>query len=131
MTTTAKTWFYTTPESNPYLINERVRTNFWDARFGGLWLDTVKADAPILMKGSYQEAAVELEWQPGQWCALRTNPASEALSLGVTNILGVRPAFKYEDPRGNTVWEWHIGDMHARWQSIQGKPEFGKLQRLK
>lgn|SRR5574341_1305776 len=131
MTTTAKTWFYNVPEKNLYLIGERVRTNFWDARFGGLWLDTVRAEPPILMKGTYQGAYVELEWEPRNWCALRTNPATESLARGVSNILGLKPAFRYEDPHGNAVWEWHLGDLNQRWQAIQGKPEYGKLQRLK
>lgn len=131
MTTTAKTWFFNTPEMNPYLIAERVRTNFWDARFGGLWLDTIRAEPPILLAGAHKGCAVELEWQPGLWCALRTKPEEPTLPLGVANVLGFKPAFKYEDPRGCTVWEWHLGDLNARWQAIQGRPEFGKLQRLK
>ncbi len=131
MTTTSKTWFYSTPEKNAYAIGERVRTNFWDARFGGVWLDAVRTEPPILMKGSYQGSRVELEWLPGVWCILRANPANDALAVGVGNILSFKPAFKYEDPRGNTVWEWRLGDLNARWQAIQGKPEFGKLQRLK
>ena len=131
MTTSAKTWFYQTPEKNAYAIGERVRTNFWDARFGGLWLDTVKVESPIQMRGTYQNSAVELEWQPGVWCILRTNPTQAALATGVSNILGFKPTFQYQDTHGNTAWEWHLGDLNARWQAIQGKPEFGKLQRLK
>ncbi len=131
MTTTAKTWFYNTPENNPFLIAERVRTNFWDARFGGLWLDTVRAEPPILMRGTYNGSDVEMEWQPGQWLILRAKPASEALAQGVTNVIGFKPAFKYGDPHGYTAWEWHLGDLKTRWQIIQGRPEFGKLERLK
>jgi hypothetical protein len=131
MTTSALSWFYQQPEKNPYLIAERVRTNFWDARFGSVWLDTVKAESPILMKGDYKGSAVELEWEPGQWCILRTNPANDSLSLGVSNLVRFRPSFKYEDPNGNTVWEWRLTDSDARWRAIQGKPEFNKLQKLK
>jgi len=131
MTTTAKTWFYTIPEKNAYAIGERVRTNFWDARFGGLWLETVRAEPPILMTGHYQGSKIELEWEPGKWCLLRTQPESSSLATGVANILGFKPAFKYEDAGGNTVWEWRVGDRAARWQAIQGRPEFGKLERLK
>ena len=131
MTTTAQTWFYNTPENSPYLIAERVRTNFWDARFGGLWLDTVRAEPPILMRGTYNGSDVEMEWQPGQWLILRAKPASEALAQGVTNVIGFKPAFKYDDPHGHTAWEWHLGDLKTRWQTIQGRPEFGKLERLK
>jgi hypothetical protein len=131
MTTTAKTWFYNTPEKNAYAIGERVRTNFWDARFGGLWLDTARAEPPFLMTGQYQNSKIELEWLPGQWCLLRTAPEVPALATGVANILDFKPAFKYEDPQGHTVWEWRLGDANARWQALQGRPEFNKLERLK
>ncbi len=131
MTTTAKTWFFNAPEKNAYAIGERVRTNFWDARFGGLWLDTVRVEPPILMTGIYQGSAVELEWQPSRWCSLRTKPAMPNLSIGLSNILGFKPALKYEDPRGYSVWEWRLVDLNARWQAIQGNPAFGKLEKLK
>ncbi len=131
MTTSSLTWFYQKPEQNPYLIAERVRTNFWDARFGGIWLDTVKAEPPILMKGTYKGSQIELEWEPNKWCILRSNPANEALVQGVSNLLRFRPSFEYQDPHGNTVWEWHLSDTDGRWRSIQGRPEFGQLKKLK
>lgn len=131
MTTTAKTWFYSAPEKNAYAIGERVRTNFWDARFGGIWLETVRVEPPILMTGQYQGSKIELEWEPGKWCRLRTHPESSPLATGVANILGFKPAFKYEDAKGNAVWEWRVSDAEARWQAVQGKPEFGKLEKLK
>lgn len=131
MTTTALTWFYRQPENNPFLIAERVRTNFWDARFGGLWLDTLRAEPPILMQGAYHGAQVELEWEPAKWCILRTSPAVESLAQAVSNLIRFRPLFRYEDPRGYAVWEWRLNDGAARWQAIQGKPEFGRLKKLK
>jgi hypothetical protein len=131
MTTSSLTWFYQQPENNPYLIAERVRTNFWDARFGSLWLDTVKADSPILMKGHYKGSAVELEWEPSKWCILRTNPGNAALAQGVSNLIRFRPSFQYEDPLGSTIWEWRLTDADSRWQAIQGRPGYGQLQRLK
>ncbi|MBM4423886.1 MAG: hypothetical protein FJ030_10895 [Chloroflexi bacterium] len=131
MTTTAQTWFFHPPEKNAYLISERVRTNFWGARFGGVWLDVVRVGPPILMAGAYQGSAIELEWQPAQWCALRAKPAAASLPLGVSNMLGLKPAIKYEEARGYTVWEWLTGDVNARWQAVQGKPEYAKLERLK
>ena len=131
MTTSALSWFYQQPEKNAYLIAERIRTNFWDARFGGLWLDTIKVESPILMRGAYHNSAIELEWEPGQWCRLRTNPANDPLAQGVSNLIRFRPSFKYEDPSGNTVWEWRLNDSAARWQAMQGKPEFNRLRKLK
>jgi hypothetical protein len=131
MTTNSLTWFYKIPENNPYLIAERVRTNFWEARFGDLWLETVKAEPPILMTGSYQGSVVELEWEPSKWCVLRTKPGSEPLMHGVSSILQLKPAFRYVDPRGFTAWEWQVGDFEARWKGLQGRPEFGQVKRLK
>jgi hypothetical protein len=131
MTTTSKTWFYNVPEKNLYLIGERVRTNFWEARFGDLWLDTIRAEPPILMRGTYQNSVVEFEWEPRKWAILRTRPANAALVKGVSNVLLFNPAFHYEDPQGNAVWEWHLGDLNQRWQAIQGKPEYGNLAKWK
>lgn len=130
MTTTSLTWFYKTPEHNAYLLGERLRTSFWDARFGGVWLEAVRTESPFLMHGHYQDSDVDLEWEPGKWCTLRTNPARPDLAKGVSNLLGLKPAFTYETQQGQTVWEWLVGDTHDRWQAIQGKPQFGKLKRL-
>ena len=130
MTTTAQTWFFNTPENNSYLIGERIRTSLWDARFGNIWLETVRSEAPYLMRGALQGAEVELEWTPKQWCILRTKPAHLLLYGGIKNILGFSALFKYETPNGFTAWEWRLGDIKERWQAIQGKPEFGKLQMI-
>jgi len=131
MTTSAKTWFYNTPENNAYLIGERIRTSLWDARFGDIWLETARSEAPYLMRGTLQNTDVELEWMPKQWCILRTKPAHSLLYGGVKNILGFDAVFKYETPNGFTAWEWRLGNAKERWQAIQGKPEFGKLQQIK
>ena len=82
------------------------------------------------MHGHYQDSDVELEWEPGKWCTLRTDPARPDLAKGVSNLLGLKPAFTYETRQGQTTWEWLVGDAHDRWQAIQGKPQFGKLKRL-
>jgi hypothetical protein len=131
MTTTAKTWFYHPPENSAYLIAERIRTSLWDARFGNIWLETVRAEAPFLMRGTLQGTEVELEWMPNTWCILRTKPEHLLLYGGIKNILGFNAAFKYETPEGFAAWEWRLGDMKERWQAIQGKPGFGKLQQIK
>ena len=132
MTTNSATWFYRAPEKTPYLLAERVRTTFWDERFGGLWLDVVRAEPPLLMEGAHNGAHVQLEWEPAQWMRLSTAPASPALAQGVANILRRRAALRYEDSQGHTVWEWWIADGAAdkRWQEIQGKPAFRNPARL-
>lgn len=130
MTTNSATWFYHAPEKNLYLIGERVRTTYWDERIGGLWLDAVQVETPVMMKGAYNGAAVKLEWEPAQWLRLATAPASPALAKVTGNILRRKPTLSYNDPEGHTVWEWRLTDADKRWQEIQGKPTFNNPQRL-
>jgi len=132
MTTTAATWFYRAPEKVPYLLAERVRTTFWEARLGGLWLDTVSAEIPITMQGTYNGAAVTLEWEPAKWLRLSSAPASPALVFGVVNVLRRKATLRYEDPQGRAVCEWWMSqaDADKRWQELQGKPAYRNPQRL-
>jgi hypothetical protein len=130
MTTTAATWFYKQPESSPYLLAERVRTTFWDMRFGGLWLDTVRAESPMAMEGNYNGALLKMEWEPGKWLRLAAKPAAPALIPGLRVILGRKPAIRYLNSEGYTVWEWWTEGADKRWQEIQGKPAFGSPARI-
>lgn len=132
MTTTAATWFYRAPEDRPYLLAERVRTSFWDQRFGSLLLDTVSAEPPIVMQGTYTGSLVRMEWEPGQWFRLSTRPEVPALAGGVSNLLGRKPILRYSDPDGDVIWEWWVQPEagERRWQAIQGKPVFGSPVRL-
>lgn len=131
MTTSAATWFYRQPEKSKYLLEERVRTSFWDARFGSLWVDTVSTDSPIRMEGSFNGAPLQLEWEPEKWFRLSTHPAQPGLVKGISNTILRRPVtLMYEDPSGHTVWEWRLADADKRWQEIQGKPAYRNLQRL-
>jgi len=130
MTTTAATWFYRAPENDPYLVGERVRTTYWDERIGGLWLDATQTTPPIAMRGYYNGAAVSLEWEPGRWLRLSSAPAAPALARATANILRLKPALRYEDAEGRTVWEWWVEEADKRWQEIQGKPAFHNPARL-
>ena len=124
MTTTARTWFYTRPEGSAYDIAERVRTTFWDARVGGIWLDVVQAESPYRMRGRYRGAQVELEWEAARWLRLRLKPAQPDLVKYLSFILGFRPALQFEDGDGWTATEWHTDGGNGRWQAIQGVPSY-------
>jgi hypothetical protein len=130
MTTTAATWFYRTPENQSYLLAERVNSTFWEERLGGVWLNVVKSDSPILMAGGYNGADITMEWEPNKWMRLETWPAAPALAKGLSNILRRRANFRYETSDNRTVWEWWIGDASKRWQELQGKPIFRNPARL-
>jgi hypothetical protein len=130
MSATSATWFYRTPEHAPYLLGERVRSTFWEARFGGLWLDAVKTESPFFMQGSHSGARVTMEWEPGKWLRLCSVPAAPALARGTAVILRRKPTLRYQDSDGQTVWEWWLEGGDKRWQEIQGKPAFGNPARL-
>jgi hypothetical protein len=130
MAATATTWFYRTPEKDPYLLAERVNGTFWDYRFGGVLLHVTRAESPFAMRGSYNGAAMGLEWEPKKWARLITAPASPALAQGVTNIIRRKPAIRYENPEGETVWEWWLDGADQRWQELQGKAAFRNPERL-
>jgi hypothetical protein len=132
MTTTAATWFYRTPEKSPYLLAERVRTTFWEERFGGLWLEVVRSEPPILTQGTYNGAQVTMEWEPNKWFRLSSAPPAPALARGVANILRRKVSLSYDDAHGRSVWEWWLAsaDADKRWQEIQGKPAFRNPTRL-
>jgi len=132
MTTTAATWFYKMPENDAYLLGERVRTTFWDQRFGGLWLDVVNSEPPFAMAGTHNGANVRMEWEPGKWMRVYSAPPSPALVNGVSNVLRRKPVLRYEDPEGRSVSEWYLTPetVNKRWQEIQGKPAFKNPERL-
>jgi hypothetical protein len=132
MATTAATWFYKTPENNAYLLGERVRSTFWDERFGGLWLDAVNTQSPFAMAGTHDGATVRMEWEPGKWLRVYSAPPAPAFVNGVSNVLRRKPVMRYEDPEGRTVCEWYLTPETAnkRWQEIQGKPAFKNPERL-
>ena len=130
MTTTARTWFYAQPEKNAYALAERVRTTLWEARLGDIWLDTVRAESPFLMRGRYNKADVEMEWEPGKWLALRSKPGDDYLVQRMSFVLGRKPTFTYEDVEGRTVTEWHIDGGAKRWQAIQGVPAYRNPRRF-
>jgi hypothetical protein len=130
MSATAASWFYRTPEKEPYLLAERVNGTFWEARLAGVWLKVEKAEPPFRMAGTYLGANIMLEWEPLKWLRLSTSPASPALMQGLANMLRRRPALRYEAPDGHTTWEWWMEGGDKRWQEIQGKPAFRAPVRL-
>ena len=130
MSASSATWFYHPPEKNLYLLGERVRGTFWDMRFGGLWLEAVSLDPTIILEGTHNGAHVKMEWEPAKWLRLSGAPTSPALMRGLTTILRRKPAIRFDDAEGYTVWEWWLEGAGRRWQEIQGKPAFHNPARL-
>jgi len=130
MAATATTWFYRTPENDPYLLAERVNGTFWDYRFGGVLLHVTRAEAPYVLEGSYNGARMALEWEPKKWARLSTAPASPSLAQGLANIIRRPATLRYVNEQGESVWEWRLEDADKRWQELQGKAAFHSPERL-
>ncbi|MAS36618.1 MAG: hypothetical protein CL610_21615 [Anaerolineaceae bacterium] len=131
MATTARTWFYTTPEPRPYYIEERVNHTLWNNRLQTLSMVCTQAVPPIKMEGNWQGNAITFEWQPGQWFTLRMAQENRELIGVLRQMLMMRPALTYDDAEGMTVIEWHTDGGGERWRTIQGQPGFQGLRRLR
>jgi hypothetical protein len=131
MTTSARTWFYTTPEPRPYYIEERVNQTLWKHRLQGLFMSCTQAEAPIRMEGRWNEVPIVFEWKPGDYFILKSGQERKELIAVIRQILMIAPAFSYDDPDGMHVVEWHTDGGMARWKSVQGDPRFQALRRLK
>jgi hypothetical protein len=46
-------------------------------------------------------------------------------------ILGKPANFRYGDPDGNLIFEWHADDGKQRWGELQGRAEFMHPVKLK
>lgn len=143
MSNNAAAWFYQEPEHNAYSITERLNGTFWQARMVGLYWRCIHPEPPFRAQGLAGKSSIEMEWMPGAWLSLRIpgSAAEGALPEGMTadsivesiskRVLGKTASFRYGDPNGNLVYEWHLGDGKNRWSELQGRAEFVHPVKLK
>ena len=131
MATTARTWFYTTPEPRPYYIEERVNHTLWQNRLQTLFMQCTQATVPIKMEGNWQGNIVRFEWRPGKYFTLQMAEENRELIGVVRQMLMMRPVLSYTDPEGMTVVEWHTNGSEERLKELQGNPQYQGLRRLK
>jgi hypothetical protein len=134
MATNASTWFYTTPEYDRYLIEERVNHTFWNNRITGLTLYCTHAEPPFRMEGEWRGRPVTIEWVPKETFTLITENSGdepEALIIGIKEILGLLPSISYVDSSGTLTAEWHVmgGDERAR--QIESNASYTHIKRYK
>jgi hypothetical protein len=133
MATNASTWFYTEPEHNAFLIEERVNHTFWSNRISALYLDCASIEPPFRMTGDWRGLPVTIEWEPNNYLVLCTRPGDDADSLivGIKEILGFTPTISYVDPDGYLVAEWYVHQADQRIHEIQGNPNYRNIKRYK
>lgn len=131
MATDSRTWFYTTPEPRPYFIEERVNHTLWKNRLQGLSMTCTQPTVPIKMEGVWNGMPVQFEWEPGKVFTLRAGREVKELIGVLRQILMMRPALIYNDSNGMSVVEWHTDGGQARWDEIEGDPNYQRLRRLR
>lgn len=133
MTTNASTWFYTEPEHNAYLLEERVNHTFWSNRISSIYLDCVQAEPPFRMTGEWNGNPVSIEWTPNKsFFLLATNDDdSNLLIVGIKEILGFVPTLSFVDAEGILHAEWYVTDASERIQAIQSDPKYQNIKRYK
>ena len=131
MATNARTWFYSEPEHQAYLIEERVNHTFWSNRITSLYLDCTQAEPPFRMEGEWQGLALALEWVPNDYLTLVTQPKETAnlLLVGLKEILGFAPTVSFVDSTGQMIVEWHVQPADTRIREIQSNPGYHNIKR--
>ena len=133
MATNASTWFYSEPEHNTYLIEERVNHTFWSNRIAAVYLDCTRAEPPFRVDGEWRGISIELEWVPNALLTLssKTRDDLSLLIVGVKEILGFNPTISYIDPEGYQRVEWYVKDAESHIREIQGNPNYQNIKRYK
>jgi hypothetical protein len=124
MATNASTWFYHTPENNPYILQERVNSTLWMARLTDVYFVAEQTEAPFRMTAVYQGQPLVMEWEPDRWLRLTTTSAIPAVLTALSNVLQIPASLTYTDGSGKIITEWHRDGGDTRWQEIQGNPIF-------
>jgi hypothetical protein len=130
MATNARTWFYQTPENNPYLLQERVNGTLWMARLQDVYFAAENTSVPFSMGATWQGHRVNIQWEPGKWFRLSSAGSAPALVTAFSSILQIPHMMTYTDPTGTLVTEWHRDGGDARWREIQGNPMYQGPARL-
>lgn len=131
MTTDSRTWFYTTPEPRPYLIEERVNQTLWKNRLQNLFMSCTQATSPIKMEGKWYDMPVTFEWAPGRYFILKLGKESKEFIGVMRQVLMMPPTLAYVDADGMFCVEWHTDGGVSRLPQLQGKPQYQGLRRLK
>ncbi len=133
MSANAATWFYHQPEQQPFMVTERLNGTFWQARMVNIYWRCIEAGATYRAEGYVGDTMIQMEWVPAKWLRV-TAPADFDLKPLMTmiskKVLAIPASFRYADPEGNQIVEWHRDGGAARWAEIQGKGGFMKPQRL-
>jgi hypothetical protein len=132
MTTNATSWFYAEPETGrPYLISERINQTFWNNRVNGIYFTCVHAEAPYRLVGTWNDADVEIEFEPLKVFILRMSEDSDVFVRGVAEIMGFKPTVSYTDLDGRYITEWYAADADSRLREVQGNPSFQNIKQYK
>jgi hypothetical protein len=130
MASNAGTWFYSTPDNKPFMLQERVNSNLWMARLFDTYFTAESVESPFRMSSPYRGQTLVIEWEPGKWLRLTTSKIVPLVVGAFSNILQIPAALTYTNIDGQVVTEWHADGGDAQWRQIQGNPIFQSPVRL-
>lgn len=134
MSANAGTWFYRQPESQPFMVTERLNGTFWQARAVEIYWRCVETGAICRAEG-YQDGTtrIEMEWEPLKWLRIKAGGDAnlkELITIISKKVLMIPASMTYGDSEGNQYVEWRRDGGHARWTEIQGTAGFVNPRRL-
>lgn len=133
MSANAGTWFYRQPESQPFMVTERLNGTFWQARAVEVYWRCTEAGSTFKADGYFGETLLEMEWEPEHWLRLKAPAGFDLKQLtGIISrqILAIPAALSFSDSAGNQFVEWHRDGGDARWTEIQGTGGYVMPRRL-
>ena len=123
-------WFYGTKRPSAYATAELLQQEFWWQRLYETYVACVRAERPHLLRGYWKGHVFDLELEPRKSLICRSDAELPWVHKTLTRSLRCKPAFRYQDGEDRYVLEWWVEGREARWQAMQGKPEFKNLARL-
>ena len=123
-------WFYGTRRPSAYATAEQLQQEFWMHRSYETHVTCVRAELPYVFRGYWKGHAFELELDPGKSLVCRSDAELPWVVETLTRSLRCGPAFRYQDSEDRYVLEWWTEGHQARWQAMQGQPNFRNLVRL-
>ncbi|MBN1562375.1 MAG: hypothetical protein JXA10_00940 [Anaerolineae bacterium] len=134
MATNASTWFYTEPEHDRFLLEERVNHTFWGNRIMAITLYCTNAKSPFQMEGEWRGVPVTIEWVPRESFTLTMQAAcddSDKLILGIKEILALLPTVSYVNAAGELIAEWYVTGGEDRARQIESNSSYKEIKRYK
>ncbi len=123
------TWFMTPMPPSRFAIENEMRTAFWKAGFGDMWISCTKEEVPYECQGLWEGKQFTLEWEPNTYAVLKMAEPNDDLLKAMERVLKHRALVAYKDAAGTVVVEWRARNVDARMKELESAG-VAELERL-